>query len=451
MTSADTKARDIAPVKPSSRDPIAQWLDVFTSLLALPAGESERIRDELEDHLRTRVDDLLILGMSEPEAVQKAVTELGETAQLARNFKAVRTHSRRRIAMHTALFAAAGLALTVSVAGFLPQTSRAPIDQSAVIVDAQPEGEHHNGMLDRDLPEGTLGDMLQMLADAGNARLFVHWGSLEPMGLGPETEIRAIPAKGLEHGKVRQLINSALGLEGADELTARMDGNLVEIGSQTYFDRVETITIDHDISKLVRADHVLEFTEEASNLRNGLCMVIEPDVWDNGLGSVAVNGPILSIRAPQRVQVMVIDYIARLEAAQKRMQDGAAMQELKDREEAKASQEAALKQSIESRNRLISELEVLQAQLDEFNVEYWRNDYRLKELEAAYQNESNEALKSERLEELVQAGARSDSLNAKRNLLDQQIGSKRSAIAASENNLSYLQAVVSEGGRSSGR
>ncbi len=173
----DEADRKSVSVKPSSRDPIVQWLDVFTSLLSLPPAEAERIRDELEDHLRTRVDDLLILGMTEPEAVQKAVTELGETAQLARNFKSVRTHSRRRIAMHTALFAAAGLALTVSVAGLLPGKALTPIHAPTAAIEAQPEGVTHTGILDQDLEAGTLGDALQMLADAGNARLFVHWGS----------------------------------------------------------------------------------------------------------------------------------------------------------------------------------------------------------------------------------------------------------------------------------
>lgn len=444
MSAAETKSTESVSVKPSSRDPIVQWLDVFTSLLSLPPAEAERIRDELEDHLRTRVDDLLILGMTEPEAVQKAVTELGETAQLARNFKSVRTHSRRRIAMHTALFAAAGLALTVSVAGLLPGKALTPIHAPTAAIEAQPEGVAHNAVLDQDLEAGTLGEMLQKLADAGNARLFVHWSSLEPLGLDADTEVRAIPAKGLDHAKVRQLINSALGLEGMYLLTARMDGNLIEIGSQEYFDRIETVTMDHDVSRLVPSTQVLQITDEGQNLIRSIETIIEPEIWNsrNSMASITINGSTVGVRAPERIQKKVIDYIARLEAAQRKNDDEARNIARIEAEQNKARDEQIINKYMNQIDRYQEELDHLQNNLDDMNMEYWMCDYRLKDLHQEYLKETDSQAKSSMREELARSSANLDSLNARLGLLREEIEAKRTAIAMTTNNISVRQAMV---------
>ncbi len=99
---------------PSSRDSISGWLDVLTSMLSLPEAKRVQVRDELEDHLRSRVDDLLITGVAEPEAVRIAVAELGETAELAQLIS--HAHSRanpRRRMMNGALILAAIAGLSV--------------------------------------------------------------------------------------------------------------------------------------------------------------------------------------------------------------------------------------------------------------------------------------------------------------------------------------------------
>lgn len=101
------------PIEPSRRDAVEDWLALFVRMLGLPASETEAVRDELEDHLRSRVDDLLITGVSEPEAVRRAVSELGETATLAQGFRNARRRPPRRTAMY-ALFAIAGSALVLS-------------------------------------------------------------------------------------------------------------------------------------------------------------------------------------------------------------------------------------------------------------------------------------------------------------------------------------------------
>jgi hypothetical protein len=110
MSSRESQTRERAPVAPSSRDGIERWLDVLTSMLKLPPGQRAQVRDELEDHLRSRVDDLLISGTSEPDAIRQAVSELGETAELASLISNARTQSRSRRHLMQFTLAAAAIA-----------------------------------------------------------------------------------------------------------------------------------------------------------------------------------------------------------------------------------------------------------------------------------------------------------------------------------------------------
>ncbi len=143
-----------SPVRPSNADPVDAWLDVLVAMLSIPRADRQRVRDELEDHLRSRIDDLLIHGMTEPQALQKAVAELGETADLARQL----THAhrpprtRRRIMMHTALIAIAGSLTTWGVlamkAGTPPVTSSVKLTDPA---EAQP-AEARKTLAIKDMP-----------------------------------------------------------------------------------------------------------------------------------------------------------------------------------------------------------------------------------------------------------------------------------------------------------
>ncbi len=106
-----TKHKSRIKVESSTRDSISTWLDVLTAMLVMPESQRAQVRDELEDHLRSRVDDLLIVGKPESEAIQIAVTELGETAELAKLITHAHTQiNPRRKLMNAAL-------ITVALAG----------------------------------------------------------------------------------------------------------------------------------------------------------------------------------------------------------------------------------------------------------------------------------------------------------------------------------------------
>jgi len=110
-----TRARPSSQPTPSTRDPIDAWLDVFIRLLGASRGEAQTIRDELEDHLRSRVDDLTIIGVAEPDAIRRAISELGETADLAVRFRRSRRDQQRSWIMLGVTCSAAAAAIAISL------------------------------------------------------------------------------------------------------------------------------------------------------------------------------------------------------------------------------------------------------------------------------------------------------------------------------------------------
>lgn len=428
------RTRDRVSAESSARDPISRWLDVFVPLLRLPRAEAGRIRDELEDHLRTRVDDLLILGMSEPEAVQKAVTELGETARLARSFRSVRTSSRGRIAMYTGLFVVAGLALTVGVAGILPRPQSVPSREVLAAASAQPEAAAEK-TLGVDLPEGTLEGTLTTIAEATGARLYVHWSAFEgSSGIGRETEVGAIPAKNLHGSKIREILNSMLGLSGPQALAVRVEGDLLEVAPRDYFDRIEMVTREYDLTSLLGEWPPLEITTEAGALRDGLREMVEPELWTDGNGAIVIHGSLMAVRAPERVQGMVAEYIdrikARFEANQKTQRDRNAQRHSR---------------VMESLPKLEAQLDRETAELEAVRVELWKSEYRRQDLEEAFRSAQDEAVRSARLDELARASADHESIVQKRDLLTDAINRTRLGIQHTQGEIGFIRALLEPG------
>jgi hypothetical protein len=107
------------------------WLDVLVTMLSIPKADRQTVRDELEDHLRSRIDDLLIHGLTQPQALEKAVAELGETADLARQLSHAHKPPRtRRYAMHALIIALTGTVVALGVNSMQPNAGL-PVAQIA--------------------------------------------------------------------------------------------------------------------------------------------------------------------------------------------------------------------------------------------------------------------------------------------------------------------------------
>ncbi len=122
-------------------DSLAAWLDLVTSLLRLPAGQSAEIREELESHLRDRVRDLMLGGLDAEEAMTRAISELGDAADLAARFRSARRDSPRRRAMNTIGLGVAAGAAVISMAALLrPGTPPAVAPGGTQTAEATPAG-----------------------------------------------------------------------------------------------------------------------------------------------------------------------------------------------------------------------------------------------------------------------------------------------------------------------
>lgn len=151
-------------------------------MLSLPEGERLQVRDELEDHLRSRVDDLLITGTEEQEAVRIAVAELGETAELAKVITHAHTRANpRRRMMNTALIitAIAGLSfggLSLNSGTVPVQTTHADLRATLPTVEA---GSDTEKTVELEIREVSMLDAVREIAGAFDREFVASPGSRE--------------------------------------------------------------------------------------------------------------------------------------------------------------------------------------------------------------------------------------------------------------------------------
>ncbi len=444
QTTNSQDTRQKATVQPSTRDPIERWLDVFTGLLAVNARQRERIRDELEDHLRMRAQDLMILGESEPEAVQRAVKELGETAELARRFKEATHQPRRSTIMHSILLAIAGTGLAVGAVTLTGTPTAMPLAAAVGVVQPAQDEIKTLGV---DLPAGPLEQALSTVAEMTGTPMFVHWASIEnELGVDRGSEVAFIPAKNLAGSKILELINASLGLEGADVIDVRVEENLVEVATRGYFDRLEMVTMDHDVSALVPAVGVLDTTDEAETLRENIMLMVEPELWypDRGTAAtatIAITGSRLSVRAPERVQAQVDLYIAQLKhAATDQLRKGELATKAA-REEHNAERLRTAERIRRNCGDLNTEVQSLSEKLERIGTEYWGHFYRSDQLERDYsfalveEGADSDAV----LAQLVQQKARIESIEIERDLLKSRLHAVQDRLMQAEDMLASYQ------------
>lgn len=133
----------------------AEWLEELGGALRMPYERAEAIREELAEHLRERVRDLELGGMSEAAAASVAVRELGDAAAVARRFRnADKTPIRRRI-MNLAVIGIAGAALVTSVVAMRGEDSvredspRLLLERAVTVMREDPKSEEAHRLIER--------------------------------------------------------------------------------------------------------------------------------------------------------------------------------------------------------------------------------------------------------------------------------------------------------------
>ncbi len=242
---------------PSNRDTIESWLDVLVSMLNLPPSQRDQVRDELEDHLRSRVDDLLIMGKPEPEAIQAAIHELGETAELAKLISsASRTRTPfRRFAMNATFFVLAGSIMTASISMMMPtSTHNATNTMIAHSGEAAPAPVNvadpfESAMVD--VRNATFGELFDEIEAHADRPLIIHWDMLEQFGFSSDTPIN-IDSNPINAKLVFTILAERTEQVFYNSMAAFERPDRIEIGNRDQFDRRTREKRIYDLSVFTR-------------------------------------------------------------------------------------------------------------------------------------------------------------------------------------------------------
>lgn len=300
-----------APEAPSA-DPIAAWLDVLSSLLRLPAPEKRAVRDELDNHLRERVRDLIITGLPEHQAAGKAIAELGDAASLAREYRAAKRTPTRRTLMNLAVIglAAGGLitGLAALTGNLRPQSVAVSVFQPPAQAAAVPKGT----VRFEQAQEVPWSELFQFLGKSVNMPVFVHWSSLSSIGDPPIEEGSQVTLRftgDLPLDRAVELINDDLNLNPDNRIDFRVRDGRLTFASTQFFDRQESTLATYDLADLINQrvargaeedQATVEVIEQVSQLIRTL---VHTDQWvDNGgdLAALTHYGTKLFVKAPKR-------------------------------------------------------------------------------------------------------------------------------------------------------
>ncbi|MCC5821946.1 MAG: permease prefix domain 1-containing protein [Phycisphaerales bacterium] len=315
------------PVRPSTPDPVDAWLDVLVAMLAIPKPDRQRVRDELEDHLRSRIDDLLIHGLTEPQALQKAVAELGETADLARQLSHAHKPPRtRRYAMHALLIALTGTVVALGVNTMRPHAS---LPAASASPQASEQASAVSSAALVKLRDQTLGSFFESFKAGIDRPVLVHWGRMQDLGIAADTPLE------LEIDAVSADVAFDLVAEGTadfgDQIAILERPGLIEIGLRSQFDRRTMERRTYDVAPLVGYRSANPDSGETSRRppfgntatvsegARGIAMLLEnhasPNDWVTRGGDLArysIMGTTIIVTAPERIHQEIASMIEEL-------------------------------------------------------------------------------------------------------------------------------------------
>ena len=285
-------------------DPIDSWLNLLTTLLRLPASKSAEIRDELEDHIRTRVRDQLVEGVDESTAVRRAIEEVGEASGVAHRFRAAQRTPARRILMHLSVIAIGAGALGLSVASL---TNAGHRSQPAVYQE-QSVGVAELESISIDTnPEWTFSEFAHELGKAAGRPVYIHWLSLQDIDVLRDDDGWSLDVDidGASVQTVLRLLNERIGWDHA--VAFRVFEERLEFATGEYFDKQSVKLVRYDVADIVEAVSerwTNDFDSAREEIIDLIQSYVEPNYWvANGgaLASTAGVGDQLFIEAPERL------------------------------------------------------------------------------------------------------------------------------------------------------
>ncbi len=287
-------------------DPIAGWLDVLTRML--PARQAAEVREELEEHVRDRVRDLVLAGQDDTAATRTAIAELGDAAAVAQRFRDAARTPKRRLAMNLAVLGVAGAALMTSLVGVMrPGTGTGGQVYQPIVAERVPSGKEP-GLPALDFNDLGLEEALSAVAKSAGAGLLVRWSSVGGGGLEPETRVTWNGPAGSLSG-VFDALNDVLArdLGGERLIDFRLRDGVLEVARPEWFDQRESTLVRYDLRPLHEQDVPLdEFMSLVEQF-------VSSDDWENNGGTLAkyrVVGLFAFVKGPPRVHDGVSWFLA---------------------------------------------------------------------------------------------------------------------------------------------
>ncbi|MCW5754557.1 MAG: hypothetical protein KIT24_07620 [Phycisphaeraceae bacterium] len=292
---------------------VRAWLDELVERAALGPDRARDLRDELDAHLSERIVSLTHAGWSVETATNKALSELGDQAELARQFREIERTDKRRRLMRTGLWAACGgaavLGLGTLIAGGeglsnTPQPTGVRIYTPASGVWTAPQTAQANqveqAVMRLALEAVPLGEALHRIAREHNLQVFPRVLDLSEHMINLDAPI-SLAAPGLTLAEVFTLLNESIGLADGETLAYRIRTEALEVATRAYFDRRESRLAAYDVRSILDMN-------TSDDLLQLLTTIVSPNDWVDQGGDLA-NAMILDgklfVHAPPRMHEQV--------------------------------------------------------------------------------------------------------------------------------------------------
>lgn len=326
----------------ASTTTISGWLAMLSRML--PRGQADSIRAELETHLTDRVRDLMVGGMDENQATQRAIAELGEAADMASKYRALQTEPRRRLIMYGSIFAVCGAALALSIAAITgnrtqPVAINAPVKNTAqpqtsfpvefqyqlteqeyadhlkdvqltLSFVTQPASIELAGLrFDADFNAATAKDVFEFVGKIVKNPVHAYWAQLAEAGIKPETPV-TLKAQQAGIDAVMRAVNEAVAMP-RPQVDWRLTDGILEFSTRDFFDRREEKLSIYDLSKII-ASRQETYHEEREKVVEEIASLIREFVYSDGwhenggdLAKMTIVGDRMFVEAPQRYHTQI--------------------------------------------------------------------------------------------------------------------------------------------------
>jgi len=288
------------------------WLEVFSRFLRLPGAQKDAIREEMRSHLTDRVRDLMLGGAERDHAMRQAVSELGEAAELAEQFRHANRYPRRRLMMHGALIGL-GAAAVVAVAAVFSTNNNGHSMEAAVFDASELRADQIDTLKSITLKvteDMSPRQIIASIAETERIGVSINWGSLVEIGVTADDPMGFSSSKASVYNILVEL-SQRYG-DAWDGIDWRLNDRMLTIDRRMVFDVRERVLASYDVDpilELMLDRYGMEYGGANEQIAEVIRELIEPSQWESNGGAVSqlriVSGRMF-VNAPMRTQEKVM-------------------------------------------------------------------------------------------------------------------------------------------------